>query len=110
MSTAIKYPNCNPELWGGIECTINRVNDKYKDQLLLAGHYKRPGDIERFAELGIRKLRYPVLWERHEPYQNQEIDWSWTNKQLNAIRDNIMDPIVGLLHHGSGPRFTDLCD
>ena len=110
MSTAIKYPNYNPELWGGIECTINRVNDKYRDQLLLAGHYTRPGDIERFAELGIQKLRYPVLWERHEPTQNQMIDWSWTNKQLNAIRNNKIDPIVGLLHHGSGPRFTNLRD
>jgi hypothetical protein len=57
MSTATKYPNYNPELWGGIECTINRVNDKYRDQLLLAGHYTRPGDIERIAEAGHTKIK-----------------------------------------------------
>src|SRR6185312_15456718 len=27
------------EVWGGIECTINRVNDQYFDQLGYAGHY-----------------------------------------------------------------------
>src|SRR5688500_7111289 len=110
MSTAIKYPSCNPELWGGIECTINRVRNKYRDQLQLAGHYDRPEDIEQFASLGVRKLRYPVLWERHEVIQNQKIDWSWTKQQLNRIRKNKMIPIAGLLHHGSGPRFTDLTD
>ena len=105
-----KYPYCNPELWGGLESTINRVHNKYRDQLWLAGHYNRPDDIERFASLGIRKLRYPVLWEHHEVNENQKIDWSWTDEQLNRISRNNMIPIVGLLHHGSGPRFTDLLD
>ncbi len=110
MSTVIKYPYFNPELWGGIECTINRVKNTYRDQLLLSGHYDRPDDIARFAELGIRKLRYPVLWERHEPIENQKIDWTWAKQRLNAIRKNKMVPIVGLLHHGSGPAFTSLTD
>jgi len=110
MSTVTKYPYFNPELWGGIECTINRVKNTYRDQLLLSGHYDRLRDIEKFAELGIRKLRYPVLWERHEPVQNQKINWSWANERLNTIRKNKIVPIVGLLHHGSGPHFTDLGD
>ena len=110
MSTVIKFPFYNPEVWGGIECTINRVNDQYRDQLLMAGHYTRVGDIERFAALGIRKLRYPILWEYHQPHQQKIIDWTWTEKQLNNIRKNKIVPIAGLVHHGSGPRFTDLTD
>jgi dTDP-4-dehydrorhamnose reductase len=55
------FPNFNLEIWGGIECTINRVKGEYKDQLQLAKHYTREGDLEKIAELGIRTLRYPVL-------------------------------------------------
>ncbi len=29
------------------------------------GHAQRLDDLERFAELGISALRYPVLWEHH---------------------------------------------
>jgi len=109
-STDINYQYCNPEVWGGIECTINRVQDAFRDQLLYSGHYTRPGDIERFAELGIKKLRYPLLWEFHQPVPNQKIDWTWTEKQLHLIRRKHIKPIAGLVHHGSGPAFTDLTD
>ena len=109
-STDIDYQYCNPEVWGGIECTINRVNDVFRDQLLYSGHYTRPGDIERFAELGIKKLRYPILWEHHQSKSNKVIDWSWTEKQLHAIRRKHIKPIAGLVHHGSGPVFTNLTD
>jgi dTDP-4-dehydrorhamnose reductase len=108
MGTKFRYHR--PELWGGLECTINRVNDAYRDQLNDSGHYSRPGDIARFGSLGFRKLRYPVLWEHHEKEENGIIDWTWTNRQLEAIRRNGMDPIAGLVHHGSGPSFTDLTD
>lgn len=109
-STDIKYQSCIPEVWGGVECTINRVRDDFRDQLQYSGHYSRAGDIERFAELGIKKLRYPLLWEFHQPVANRPIDWSWTEKQLNAIRERNIEPIAGLVHHGSGPAFTDLTD
>lgn len=110
MSTGTKFPYYNPEIWGGVECTINRVHDQYRDQLAMAGHYYRSGDIERFASLGIRKLRYPVLWEHHQQHIKQKINWRWTEQQLNTIRKNKMVPIAGLIHHGSGPNFTDLAD
>ena len=99
-----------PEIWGGLECTINRIGNVYKDQLEYSGHYYRPGDIESIADLGIRTIRYPVLWEKHQPDKNLKIDWSWADQQLNAIRVSGMTPIVGLLHHGSGPLFTNLLD
>ncbi|MDQ2718665.1 MAG: dTDP-4-dehydrorhamnose reductase [Bacteroidota bacterium] len=99
----------NPEIWGGLECTINRVGDEFRDQLQYAGHYKRKDDIDHFAELGISSLRYPVLWEAHQPVsEDQSIDWNYTQQQLEKIRLHKITPIVGLIHHGSGPEFTDL--
>lgn len=103
-----KGPSSNPEMWGGIECTINRVNDSYTDQLMSAGHYSRHSDIRQLARLGIRALRYPILWERHQPDRSAAIDWSWTSRQLDAIRSYNITPLAGLLHHGSGPAYTDL--
>ena len=98
----------NLELWGGIECTINRINNQYFDQLEYANHYNREGDLDLIADLGLKTLRYPILWERHQPDIQTEIDWAWTEKQLNILKDRGIKPIAGLLHHGSGPRFTDL--
>ena len=105
-----KFLNSNLELWGGIECTINRIDDFYHDQLLYAKHYSREEDISLIASLGIKKLRYPVLWELHQPKVNQPPDWAWTDKQLSRLQQHNITPIVGLLHHGSGPEFTDLLD
>ena len=101
---------CNPEIWGGIECTINRVKHEFFDQLEYAGHYEREEDIEHIAELGIRKMRYPILWEKHQPDKDSDIDWTWTDKRLHLLRDKNIDIIAGLVHHGSGPSFTDLED
>lgn len=98
----------SPEIWGGIECTINRIHNAYSDQLSATGHYARSSDIEKMAGLGITALRYPLLWERHQPAKNIDIDWAWADMQLNSIRRQGITPIVGLLHHGSGPVFTDL--
>lgn len=96
------------ELWGGIECTVNRVGDRYRDQTILTGHHDRPDDLRLIADLGVRKLRYPVLWERVEAGRSGEWDWRWTDERLATIRQLGIAPIVGLLHHGSGPRDTSL--
>ena len=100
----------NPELWGGIECTINRINDTFLDQLEYANHYKRENDLSLIAGLGIKTLRYPILWERHQPTPGTEIDWSRTEKQLAILTGNGINPIAGLVHHGSGPAYTTLLD
>jgi dTDP-4-dehydrorhamnose reductase len=55
--------NLKIEIWGGIECTYNRVSDSYFDQLQYSGHYQRNEDIDLFAALGIKRMRYPILWE-----------------------------------------------
>ncbi|HJP84579.1 MAG TPA: family 1 glycosylhydrolase [Gemmatimonadaceae bacterium] len=102
----------NPvEIWGGIECTVNRVGDRYYDQIALTGHADRTiADLERFAEFGVRTLRYPVLWERIAPYSLDHADWFQTDLAFAKMRELGIKPIVGLVHHGSGPKHTSLID
>ena len=96
------------ELWGGAECTVNRVGDTFRDQFAETGHDQRLDDLDRFAELGIAALRYPVSWERVSPDQPDLSDWRWTDARLARIRQLGMRPIAGLVHHGGGPRYTNL--
>ena len=98
------------ELWGGVECTLNRVGDAYFDQLERNGHDSRGEDLDRFAALGLRALRYPVLWERVAPDGLDRADWRWPDERLGRLRELGIRPIVGLIHHGSGPRHTSLVD
>ncbi|HEY9737986.1 MAG TPA: family 1 glycosylhydrolase, partial [Trichocoleus sp.] len=98
------------EIWAGIECTVNRVGDTYGDQLERNGHLTRPTDLDLFASLGIRAIRYPVLWERTAPDSIEQADWSWADERLERLRQLDIRPIVGLVHHGSGPRHTSLVD
>jgi dTDP-4-dehydrorhamnose reductase len=98
------------EVWAGVECTVNRVGDQYFDQLERNGHETRLEDLDLFAELGIRAIRYPVLWERTAPNGLESADWSWADERLGRLRELGIRPIVGLVHHGSGPRHTSLID
>lgn len=98
------------EIWGGLECTINRVEERFVDQLHYSNHYNREEDIDLIAGTGIKMLRYPILWEFHQPELSTDINWEWTQKQLLKIRSYNIEPIAGLLHHGSGPAFTNLLD
>jgi dTDP-4-dehydrorhamnose reductase len=98
------------ELWAGVECTLNRVGEEYFDQLEFSGHKHRPEDLDLFAGLGIRAMRYPVLWESVAPNSLDEFDWEWADERMEGLRRLGIRPIVGLLHHGSGPRYTSLLD
>jgi dTDP-4-dehydrorhamnose reductase len=99
-----------PDVWAGVECTVNRVGDGYFDQLARNGHESRDGDLDLFGRLGVKALRYPVLWERTAPDELEGADWSWADRRLARLRELGITPIVGLLHHGSGPRHTSLVD
>jgi dTDP-4-dehydrorhamnose reductase len=98
------------ELWGGHECTVNRVESRYCDQNRLTGHDHRIEDLQLFAELGVRALRYPVLWERVGPDRPGSYDFSWSDARIAELKRLGIRPILGLLHHGSGPHFTSLVD
>jgi dTDP-4-dehydrorhamnose reductase len=94
------------ELWGGPECTVNRVGDSYFDQLQRTGHEQRASDLELFADIGLKTLRYPILWEKTE--KNGAFDWTWADERLQLLQQLGIRPIVGLVHHGSGPAHTSL--
>ncbi|MGI4827647.1 MAG: dTDP-4-dehydrorhamnose reductase, partial [Janthinobacterium lividum] len=95
------------ELWGGVECTINRVGDRFFDQLDRLGHRDRAEqDLQRFADLGIKALRTGLQWERFEATGS----WADFDDMLSIMDRLQIRPIAGLLHHGSGPPSTNLLD
>lgn len=96
------------ELWGGVECSYNRVGEQFFDQLSRNGHRERLTDLDLFASLKIKKMRYPVLWEHIAPQSLDTPDWSWPDERLQRLQELNIDPIVGLVHHGSGPAYTSL--
>lgn len=80
------------QLWGGVECTYNRVGDAYHDQVELSGHASRIEDLDLFAQLGVRALRYPVLWEKTRPDSRSDGNWEWAEQRLkhsNNCRSNL---------------------
>ena len=99
-----------PELWGGAECTVVRLGDEYRDQTHETGHRDRRGDIDLLAELGVKAVRYPILWESIAPERPDRLDFSWTDERLEMLRERGIEVIGGLLHHGSGPHYTSLVD
>ena len=96
-------------LWGGVECSVVRVGDTWRDQLHDTGHHDRgEEDVKRLAGLGLRTLRYPLLWERHVSGGADTLRWH--ERQVASLRHHGIDVIAGLLHHGSGPAQTSLLD
>lgn len=97
------------ETWGGIECSVVRIGTTVRNQLLDTGHQTRPDDIALLAGLGLKTLRYPVLWELIEKRQGKH-DWRWTDERMALMRAAGISPIATLLHHGAGPGHTSLLD
>ncbi|HYD85438.1 MAG TPA: hypothetical protein VEA63_15335, partial [Opitutus sp.] len=86
-----------------MECSLVRIEGRVDDQLARSGHDQRLSDLDRFAALGLRAFRFPVIWERHA---GPTIDWSWSDARLEKLRSLGIRPIVGFLHHGCGPDVT----
>jgi dTDP-4-dehydrorhamnose reductase len=98
-------------MWGGIECTINRVGDYWSDQDRWNRHSARGSDdLRQFEDLGLRMVRYPVLWEATAPDAPDALDFGRSDERMEFLRESSIEPIVGLLHHGSGPHYTSLVD
>jgi dTDP-4-dehydrorhamnose reductase len=98
------------ELWGGVECTVNRIGNHHRDQARETGHAARTDDMARIAELGFGAVRYPVLWECVSPDHPGERNWTCSDARLGRLHADGQRIIAGLVHHGSGPRYTDLLD
>lgn len=97
------------EIWGGVECTYNRVENSYHDQFEKSGHGSRKEDLAIIASLGLKKIRYPFLWEKISPTSGV-YDWSWSDERVKELGRLGVEPIAGFLHHGSGPEHTNLLD
>jgi dTDP-4-dehydrorhamnose reductase len=98
------------ELWGGVECTLVRIGDEYRNQIVDTGHSARLSDIDAMAEIGVKAVRYPILWETVAPESPHELDFSWHDERLERLREHGIEVIGALIHHGSGPRYTSLLD
>ena len=102
---------CLIEVWASPEPTVARIADAtYRDQLAETGHDARIDDCDRLADLGVAATRYPVLWERVAPNDPRERDYTWARARLARLCARGVEPIVTLLHHGSGPLYTNLLD
>ncbi len=97
------------ELWGGVECSVVRIGEEVRDQCRETGHFDRPGDLDAIAGLGIKTLRYPILWDTVER-ERGTLDFAWHDERLAKLRELGIRVIGGLVHHGSGPRGTDVLD
>lgn len=98
------------ELWIGPEASVARTADGRRyDQLAATGFAERLDDLDRLAALGAKAVRLPILWERTET-QPGAFDFAWADARLQRCRELGLRPIVGLVHHGSGPAHTDLLD
>ena len=62
------------------------------------------------AELGVSAVRFPILWESVAPESLDKLDFAWTDDRLAMLRERGIKVVGGLLHHGSGPRYTELLD
>ena len=98
------------QLWAGPECTVNRIGDQYRDQLELTGFARRLDDLDRLAEIGAARVRFPLLWERTAPIEPGRYEWEWSDRRCQRLQELNLKPIAGLIHHGSGPRYTNLLD
>lgn len=95
------------EMWAGTECIVNRAGNQFRDQVAMRGYGARPDDATRIADLGVRTVRWPILWERH---RHDPTVWTQTARALAVFRNRGVRVIAGLVHHGSGPMGTDLFD
>lgn len=97
------------QMWGGVECSRVRIRATLRDQLTETGHLHRIGDLDLIAGLGIKTLRYPVLWDMVEADPGRH-DWSWTDARLQRLRELGIEPVAGFMHHGSGPAWATVLD
>src|SRR4051812_40844367 len=79
------------ELWG-IECTINRVSDRFFDQLARCGHYARLDDLDAVAnadwrgcDAALERLR-DLGWRRRGTARMPPPRRAWTSARSQPGR------------------------
>jgi beta-glucosidase/6-phospho-beta-glucosidase/beta-galactosidase len=70
------------------------------DEYELTEHYSRQRqDIELFASLGLRSVRYGIPWHRINPAPGVW-DYRWADEPLEQLLDLGIAPVVDLVHYG----------
>jgi dTDP-4-dehydrorhamnose reductase len=92
------------EMWAGFECTLNRVGDRFQDQLLPTERAMRSACLKSLPALGVTAFRYRIAWD------DVATPWEAVTEDIASLTSQNIKPIIGLLHHGSGPRDTSLID
>lgn len=70
------------------------------DEYELTGHYRLwREDLDRVAELGVKKIRYGVPWYKINPAKGQW-DFAHADPALERLLELSIDPIVDLVHYG----------
>ncbi|HEY2772421.1 MAG TPA: family 1 glycosylhydrolase [Candidatus Binatia bacterium] len=73
------------------------------DEYELTGHYGRwKLDLDLFAELGLRSVRYGIPWHRISPARGTW-NFSWTDQVLGRLLELGIQPVVDLVHYGLPP-------
>jgi dTDP-4-dehydrorhamnose reductase len=85
------------------------VENTFFDQLSYVNYYNAP-QTDVITDLEIKKMRFPILWEKHQPALDSVIDWQWAEEQIQSFQEKNIEVIAGLVHHGSGPVYTNLLD
>lgn len=95
----------------GIECSAPVVAGGVRhDQLLSTGHWTRfAEDAELIRRLGIPFVRYGIPFHvvAREPGR---FDWDWTDRALDALREQGVAPIADLLHFGVPDDIAGMSD
>ncbi|MEG3155975.1 family 1 glycosylhydrolase [Sphingomonas sp. RB1R13] len=95
------------QLWGGVECSVVRVGDEVRDELREMRQLDRLEDIDAIAALGIKAIRFPILWEHVAATGPNSLDFSWHDPRLARLRSHGIRVVAGLVHHGSGPAWSN---
>jgi beta-glucosidase len=90
---------------GGIEDTFipqAKPGMRKLEEYELTQHYDQwKQDLDRAKSLGLTKLRWGVPWYKVEA-KSGEYDWSFTDKVINYMVDDLhIDPIIDLVHYGT---------
>jgi beta-glucosidase/6-phospho-beta-glucosidase/beta-galactosidase len=70
------------------------------DEYALTQHYERwRADLDLFAELGVRAVRYGIPWHRINPAPGRW-DFTWADAPLERLLELGIRPVVDLVHYG----------
>jgi dTDP-4-dehydrorhamnose reductase len=93
--------------YGGVECTINRVGDRYFSQLARNGHPRAVWTTSIGSRTSASGRYVSRSWEELAPrIAGPGNQLAGHRRAARAHARAGYSPDRGLLHHGSGPRYT----